>query len=238
MDIDIDVADPSPARLPSPWRRSARQIFVAIAGAAALSFAMPVLSQPLGDDDDDDTPFVHHHHKHASPAADRAPPPVEIEVTEPFIALVSPPKPRLSEGQMRKGARDVAEKSAFLQVLEQSGASEPAFAAKHATTVHAPVDETLAGSFEAEDVGVAMTERGPAFQSCYERALKKDASLAGSFAIAFTIGTEGAVTSAKVEPNDHGGLASCLTHVLEHVRFRAPEAPVDVSRTVKFRRPS
>jgi hypothetical protein len=226
LELNIEVVPP-----PShAWRKNARQVVVALCGAAFLAGAMPVVAQPFGDDDDDDDGVVFSHHRHHHQPIAQA-----ITLAAPIIfdaplPLVVPPKPRVSERVRRRQARDVAEKSEFLQILARASATEPAETAKQAVRLPAPRPALL----DASDVDSIMRERGAAFSACYDRALKNNATLAGNFKLSFTVAKRGDVQNAKVEPRDADGLGACLKRVVKGVHFGPTTSPVDVTRNLRF----
>ena len=239
LEFDIDVVTEPQKRAPAAWRRNACQIVVGLCGAGILAGAMPVLSEPLYGDDDDDIVFPQHRAHHVTQSA-----PFTLNTSTPTafdeepVPLADPAAPHVSERVRRERARTLTEQSGFLHALSRVGASGPEVREKQAAAVHVSQGDGVERAFDPGDVAFALSERAPAFRACYERALKKNARLAGDFKLSFTVSAKGNVDKARVQPRDGDGLGHCLQSVVKRMRFNAPAAAIDVSRKLTFRAPS
>ncbi len=101
------------------------------------------------------------------------------------------------------------------------------------TTTHTGVG----GGLPKDAISRVVKRRIRAVQACYERALKKERTLAGKLVVRFTIGTAGRVTSARVITNStrSASVGSCVTGRISGWRFPRPRGgPVTVSYPFVF----
>jgi len=90
---------------------------------------------------------------------------------------------------------------------------------------------TVSGGLEAEIVQREVRARLGAIKACYERALRRDARLAGKLALRFGIALDGRVQDAIVESETFKDeeVSSCMRSLVSHWRFPPPTAIAAVS---------
>jgi len=100
--------------------------------------------------------------------------------------------------------------------------SERAATMKGTVKDSAPVD--IDGSLDPNVVANTIRSRKGAVIACYEKALKRNPSLAGKVVLRFTISSIGKVTSAEIDSNSLGDdeVGSCMTTIVKTWRFPAP----------------
>jgi len=81
------------------------------------------------------------------------------------------------------------------------------------------------GILDAAEVNKVVKSRLTAIKMCYEKALKKNPTLAGKLSVRFTIGTSGRVTSASVSSDTLGDpeVSSCVIDKVKTFAFSKPE---------------
>jgi TonB family protein len=86
----------------------------------------------------------------------------------------------------------------------------------------APTD--IDGSLDPNVVANTIRSRKGAVIACYEKALKRNPSLAGKITLRFTISAIGKVTAADIDSNSLGDdeVGSCMTTIVKTWRFPAP----------------
>jgi TonB family protein len=86
----------------------------------------------------------------------------------------------------------------------------------------APVD--IDGSLDPNVVANTIRSRKGAVIACYEKALKRNPSLAGKITLRFTISSIGKVTAADIDSNSLGDdeVGQCMTTIVKTWRFPAP----------------
>ena len=86
-------------------------------------------------------------------------------------------------------------------------------------------------------VGRILTRNAPSLQSCYERRLKQDDSLRGSWVLSFTIQANGVPRgiSARGKGRRDGPLESCIVGKVKQWRFSAMKGEMPVEKTLTFK---
>jgi TonB family protein len=86
----------------------------------------------------------------------------------------------------------------------------------------APVD--IDGNLDPNVVASTIRSRKGAVIACYEKALKRNPSLAGKVVLRFTISSIGKVTAAEIDNNTLGDdeVGNCMTSIVKTWRFPAP----------------
>ncbi len=85
-----------------------------------------------------------------------------------------------------------------------------------------PLD--MDGSLDPNVVANTIRSRKGAIIACYEKALKRNPSLAGKVQLRFTISAIGKVTAAEIDTNTLGDdeVGSCMVTIVKTWRFPAP----------------
>jgi outer membrane biosynthesis protein TonB len=102
-------------------------------------------------------------------------------------------------------------------------------AAAPAASPSGPVPETAEG-LDAGQIRIPIKRNSGQVRACYERELKKNPGLAGKLFLAFTIGADGKVRSARAARNSTGSaaLASCVAGRVKGWVFPTAPGSTDV----------
>lgn len=80
------------------------------------------------------------------------------------------------------------------------------------------------GLLDGNEVSRVLKERKSSIQLCYEKALRRNPTLAGKVKIQFTISGSGRVSSVKVLENDVSPeVGDCIAQTISRLRFPSPE---------------
>ena len=129
---------------------------------------------------------------------------------------------------VEEAKRRLAEQEADDASAAAVGEEPPARRVAGMVTAGVPVVE---GPTDPSLVVKEVRARMGAVRACYERALKRNATLSGKVKIRWTITTAGTVSNIEIDEDSVGdsGVSSCMKAVVMRWRFVAPEgAPVDV----------
>lgn len=85
-----------------------------------------------------------------------------------------------------------------------------------------PGRPTVRGSLSSDIIARVMRRSANQFRYCYERALTKNPTLEGKLVVAFTIGADGSVTSAKAQEGFDQEVDSCVVGRIQRLTFPAP----------------
>lgn len=129
---------------------------------------------------------------------------------------------RTSRGAGNGGAGNTAK----IGGIATSGGGEVGMGGKKEARVAAVKAEApeVDGSLDGESVAKVVRARLRSIQDCYEKELKRDASLQGKIEIEFTIGSGGEVDDARISANKMGSAAvgDCIVSRVRRWRFPAP----------------
>lgn len=129
---------------------------------------------------------------------------------------------RTSRGAGASGAGNAAS----IGGLATSGGGQVGLGGKKEARVAAVKAEApeVDGSLDGESIAKVVRARLRSIQDCYEKELKRDASLSGKIEIEFTIGSGGDVEEARVSNNKMGSAAvgDCIVSRVRRWRFPQP----------------
>ena len=97
-----------------------------------------------------------------------------------------------------------------------------------------PGRPTVRGSLSSDIIARVMRRSASQFRTCYERALTKSPTLEGKLVVAFTIGADGSVTSAKAQEGFDQEVDSCVVGRIQRLRFPEPSGGGIVTVTYPF----
>ena len=129
---------------------------------------------------------------------------------------------RTSRGNGAGGTGDAAS----IGGLATSGGGKVGLGGKQEARVAAVKAETpeVDGSLDSDAIANVVRARLRSIQDCYERELKRNASLTGKIEIEFTIGSDGSVEDARVSNNKMGSaeVGDCVVSRVRRWKFPQP----------------